>query len=58
MAKLTIKRARKILGNQAKQVSDDEIARDIQVAELLKNIFFNKMRSNLKDLPNNNNAKT
>jgi len=51
---MTINAARKILGRLAKELSDDEIQRDIKLAEILKNLFFAKMQSNStsKPLPN------
>ncbi|SRR5258706_16423777 len=42
MAKLTIKRARKILGKSADKITDEELLRDIKAAEILKNLFFIK----------------
>lgn len=40
MAKLTITRAKKILGELADNVPDEQIEQDIRTAELLKNLFF------------------
>lgn len=40
MAKLTIEKARKILGQSADKITDQELERDIAVAETLKNLFF------------------
>lgn len=37
---MTINQARKILGNLANNLSDDEIIKEIQVAEILKTLFF------------------
>lgn len=38
---MTIKKARQILGKLAKNISDEELERDICCAELLKDLFFN-----------------
>jgi hypothetical protein len=40
MTKLTITRARKILGTLANNVSDEALEQEIKVAEMLKNLFF------------------
>lgn len=45
MAKLTIKRARKILGTLADDIPDDVLENDIRTAELLKSIFFKQYTS-------------
>jgi|GEM_PF-1566589 len=37
---MTINEARKILGKDSQGLSDEEILRDIEAAELLKNLFF------------------
>jgi len=46
---MTIKQARKILGKQSRGVSDKELQRDIEVAELLKSLFFNMTTNSLKE---------
>lgn len=40
---LTVKQARKILGIGAKSLSDKEIGREIQLAILLKELFFSQL---------------
>ncbi|OGK13846.1 hypothetical protein A2861_04520 [Candidatus Roizmanbacteria bacterium RIFCSPHIGHO2_01_FULL_38_15] len=40
---MTIKEARKILGKDAINLSDQEIVRDMEMAEFLKNLFFKKL---------------
>ena len=40
---MTIKQARKILGKQARNISDNQLQRDIGVAMLLKDLFFNNV---------------
>jgi hypothetical protein len=47
---ITIKQARKILGKLAEDVSDDELKKEIKVAELLKVIYFNNLfsKNNIK----------
>lgn len=60
MAKLTVARARKILGKLSESISDEEIEKDINVAEMLKNLFFNqylKQKTIQNDYNKNNNAK-
>ena len=61
MAKLTIEKARKILGQTAEKVTDQELERDIVVAETLKNLFFTQY-INKRKFPNsyneNNHGKT
>lgn len=42
MAALTVNRARKILGKTAAGLSDDEIEKDIKLAEILKHLFFSQ----------------
>ncbi len=39
-AQLTVKKARRFLGEDAKGISDEELVKDIEIAELLKNLFF------------------
>jgi hypothetical protein len=38
---MTIKEARKILGKDAENISDEDIRRDIDMAVLFKDLFFN-----------------
>ena len=40
---ITIKQARKILGKLSENISDDELEKEIKVAELLKIIYFNNL---------------
>ena len=47
MAKLTLDRARKILGKLAEGISDEQISNDIRAAELLKNIFFDQLHTDM-----------
>ncbi len=42
---MTIKQAKKILGKLAKGISDEELKKDIETAELLKNLFYYKITS-------------
>lgn len=49
MPSLTIKQARRILGNKAKNISDELLQRDIDTAELLKELFFDQMLANSKE---------
>jgi len=44
---MTINQARKILGKDALNLTDQEVERDMQTAELFKNLFFNKLLTNL-----------
>lgn len=37
---MTTKQARKVLGKQASGISEEELEKDIEMAELLKNLFF------------------
>jgi len=37
---MNVKQARKILGDQAKNLPDEVILQDIKTAEILKNLFF------------------
>lgn len=37
---MNVKQARKILGDQAKNLPDEVILQDIKTAEVLKNLFF------------------
>lgn len=39
-SQLTVKKARRFLGKDAKGISDEELEKDIEIAELLKNLFF------------------
>lgn len=58
---MTIKRARKILGKIADNLTDEEIKRDIQTAEILKSLFFNNYLSQNKSKSaynKNSNGKT
>jgi hypothetical protein len=41
---MTIKQARTILGKEAEGISNEEIQRDIEAAELLKNLFFEMIK--------------
>lgn len=49
---MTINEARKILGKDGNGLSDAEIQRDIDAAELYKNLFFTMFRK-LKKHPKN-----
>jgi hypothetical protein len=40
---VTLKEARKILGNEANNVSDEELKDDIETAELFKELLFNNL---------------
>lgn len=42
---MTLKEARKILGVTSLGLTDEQIQRDIDTAELLKNIFFDTFKS-------------
>lgn len=42
MAKLTIEKARRILGKLADNVPDEQLEQDIKAAEVIKNLFFQK----------------
>lgn len=42
---LSLWQARRILGSLAKNASDEDLIRDIEAAELLKNIFFDQLVS-------------
>ena len=53
---MTIKEARKILGKQAQGVSDEMLEKDIEIAELLKNLFFNMVANAWK--PSKKSGKT
>lgn len=48
MAKLTIEKARKIVGQLADKVTDQDLERDIAVAVTLKNLFFAKYPNKCK----------
>ena len=45
---MTIKQARKILGEQAKGISDEKLEKEIEVAELLKSLFFSMVTNSHK----------
>lgn len=47
---MTISQARKILGQEALQSSDEELMRDIEAATLLKDLFFNHMMESRNNL--------
>lgn len=40
--KLNVKKARKILGHLADNVSDEQIEQDIKVVDIIRNLFFEK----------------
>ena len=40
---MTTAEARKILGEENTNISDEDLEEDIRVAELLKNIFFSQL---------------
>jgi hypothetical protein len=40
---MTVSQARKLLGKDALLISDEDIQQDIEVAEMLKNLFFDNM---------------
>jgi hypothetical protein len=42
---LTIAKARKILGQLADGISDEQLEKELEVANLLKTIYFNHNRS-------------
>ncbi len=42
---MTIDEARKFLGKAAKNISDEELEKEIKVAELLKTLYFNQLSS-------------
>jgi len=44
MAKLTLNKARKILGKIADGISDVQLEQEIQSAELLKTLYFNQLK--------------
>ena len=46
---MTIRQARQILGKLANNISDVELERDIKVAELLKNLYFQKVVKEASD---------
>lgn len=46
--KLTINQARRFLGKNAKGISDEELEKDIEIAELLKNLFFSSVIQSLE----------
>lgn len=54
MAKITINQARKILGNLASDVSDEELQQDIETAELLKTLFFSTSKVRIQKTYNKN----
>ncbi len=43
MNSLTVKKARKILGADASNVSDEQLEKDIETAALIKDLFFHKL---------------
>lgn len=43
MDSFTVKKARRILGKEARGVSDEELEKDIQTARLFKDLFFNNL---------------
>jgi len=45
---MTIKQAKKILGSLADNIPDEEIEKEIKVAELLKTLYFNHNSGNNK----------
>lgn len=47
---MTIGQARKILGDEAKTLTDKEVLSDIEMAELLKDLFFNNLVKNRKSV--------
>jgi len=49
---MTIKEARKILKSKAKKISDKEIIKDIEIATLFKDLFFNNLMKNDNKLVN------
>ena len=49
-----VEQAKKILGNLANGISDEEILREIKVAQLLKALFFTHLRSNKSSRVNQN----
>jgi hypothetical protein len=40
---MTISHARKLLGKEAVNLSDEEVQRDIDAAEFLKSVFFDQL---------------
>jgi len=40
---MTIEQARKLLGKEAENLSDEELQRDIDVATMLKDLFFDQL---------------
>lgn len=61
LEKMTIKQARKILGQLADDISDQKLEQEIETASLLKDIFFsvylrgrrqNKIVNNLRSFTN------
>ena len=45
---MTVQEARKILANEGKNLTDEEIKFDIETAELFKDLFFNNLTKNRK----------
>lgn len=45
---MTLKDAKKILGNNAMNSTDEQVEVDIETAEMLKNMFFNQYSSKIK----------
>lgn len=48
MSTLTLKKARKLLGKMADSISDEELKKEIETANLLKEIFFSIRSGNQK----------
>lgn len=49
MNTLTLKSARKLLGKDAQNVSDEELEKDIETAQLLKDLFFKNLKNQRKN---------
>lgn len=50
---MTIEQARKLLGKEAKKISDKEILRDIEIATLFKDLLFSNLMQRQIKLANN-----
>ena len=50
MATLTVKQARAILGKEAQDASDADLERDIEVASMLKELFFENFKNDRTNL--------
>lgn len=48
ISNLKVSNARKILGKSAKGISDEQLEKDIEIAELLKNLFFDLLTNSDK----------